>query len=150
MKAEALVKLRMFAEAGEEYKSLLKEHKFDWIKTALANTLIETDNIDQAKKVLSTLKSKKENPYYHDEMSNISVKNDDLPKAISHLKQSTMLLDAGAERDLIVSNLSIAMQSYDDAFIYMKRYTERNQKTYRCNKYMTLNYVRCFLYRVFD
>ncbi len=73
------------------------------------------------------MSSKKENPYYHDEMSNMAVLSEDIPKAIKHLKQSTMLLDAGSERELVITNLSLASESYDDAVTYIKRYYEKTK-----------------------
>lgn len=146
-RAHAMVQNKQFASARDEYEELLKEDNFDWIKTALANTLIETDDIEKAQEVLNTLSSKVDNPYYHDEMSNMAVKNADIPKAIEHLKQSTMLLDAGAERDLVITNLSLASESYEDAVIYIKRYYEKNENTFRGGIYTKLNLIRCQLYR---
>lgn len=124
-KASALLKSKQFNKAQEEYESLLEEDDLDWIKTGLASTLIETDQVDEAKEILSLVKSKKNNPYFHDEMSNIYSIEDDLPNAIDHLKQSAMLLDAGAHRELVIANLSIAAEAYQDAFTYMKRYYEK-------------------------
>lgn len=146
-KANALVRCKEYSRAKTEYEEMLSEDNFDWIKTALANTFIETDDVDKAKEILETVKSKGDNPYYHDEMSNIAVLNHDLPLAISHLKQSAMLLDAGAERELVIANLSLANQAYDDAVTYMTRYYEKNRNTYRGGVYTQLNLIRCHLYK---
>jgi len=146
-KANALVRCKEYSLAKTEYEDMLSEDNFDWIKTALANTFIETEEVDKAKEILETVKSKGDNPYYHDEMSNIAVLNHDLPLAISHLKQSAMLLDAGAERELVIANLSLANQAYDDAVTYMTRYYEKNRNTYRGGVYTQLNLVRCHLYK---
>ncbi len=149
-KGDALVQDKQFELAKVEYESILAEHDTDWCKTALASTLIEINQTEQAQAVLSTISNKEDNPYYHDGMSNIAVINRDLPKAIEHLKLSTMLLDAGAERDLVISNLSIAAASYDDAVTYIKRYYEKNQNTFRGGIFTKLNYVRCYLYRAMN
>lgn len=149
-RAYALVQSKQFDLATTEYESLLSENNADWCRTALANTLIETDQIDRAHEVLSNVNNKQDNPYYHDEMSNIAVINQDLPKAIEHLKLSTMLLDAGAERELVVTNLSLATSSYDDAVTYIKRYYDKNQNTFRGGIFTKLNYVRCYLYRAMN
>ncbi len=146
-KADALVRCKEYSSARTEYEEMLKEDDFDWIKTALANTFIETDDVTKAKDILDTVKSKDDNPYYHDEMSSIAVINNDLPQAISHLKQSAMLLDAGAERELVVANLSIANGSFDDAVTYMTRYYEKNKGTFRSGVYTQLNMIRCYLYK---
>ncbi|MFM2642770.1 response regulator [Vibrio chagasii] len=146
-KASALLKSKQFDRAKNEYQSLLQEDDLDWIKTGLANTLIETDQVEQAKEVLSTVQSKKSNPYFHDEMSNMYSVEDDLPSAIEHLKQSTMLLDAGAQRELVITNLSLAAEAYQDAFIYIKRYYDKNINTFRGGIYTKINYIRCFLYK---
>lgn len=146
-KASALLKSKQFNKAQEEYKSLLEEDDLDWIKTGLASTLIETDQVEEAKEILSLVKSKKNNPYFHDEMSNIYSIGDDLPNAIDHLKQSAMLLDAGAHRELVIANLSIAAEAYQDAFTYMKRYYEKNIHTFRGGFYTKINYMRTFLYK---
>ncbi|MGR4988145.1 response regulator [Vibrio rotiferianus] len=149
-RAHALVQNKQYEGARREYEKLLKEDNFDWLKTALANTLIETNELDKAHEVLSTVSTKEENPYYHDEMSNMAVMNDDLPKAIEHLKQSALLLDAGAERDLVITNLSLATEEYGDAVTYIKRYYEKNENTFRGGIFTKLNYVRCYLYRAFN
>ncbi|EGQ8275775.1 response regulator [Vibrio parahaemolyticus] len=149
-RAHAMVQNKQFSSARSEYEKLLKEDNFDWIKTALANTLIETDDLEKAQEVLESLSSKKENPYYHDEMSNMAVLSEDIPKAIKHLKQSTMLLDAGSERELVITNLSLASESYDDAVTYIKRYYEKNENTFRGGIFTKLNFVRCHLYRALN
>ncbi len=146
-KANALVRCKEYTSARVEYEEMLSEDNFDWIKTALANTFIETDNVAKAKEILDTVKSKDDNPYYHDEMSNIAVINNDLPQAISHLKQSAMLLDAGAERELVIANLSLANRCFDDAVVYMTRYYDKNRNTFRGGVYTQLNLVRCHLYK---
>lgn len=146
-KAYALVQSKQFAKARDEYEQLLKEDNFDWIKTSLANTLIETNELDKAKVVLDSIKRKDDNPYYHDEMSRLAVEHEDIPKAIEHLKLSAMLLDAGAERELVIANLSLAKESYNDAVTYIKRYYEKNINTFRGGIFTKLNYVRYFLYR---
>ncbi|KPL95735.1 response regulator [Vibrio sp. L5-1] len=146
-KASALLKSKQFNKAQEEYESLLEEDDLDWIKTGLASTLIETDQVDEAKEILSLVKSRKNNPYFHDEMSNIYSIEEDLPNAIDHLKQSAMLLDAGAHRELVIANLSIAAGAYQDSFTYMKRYYEKNINTFRGGFYTKINYVRTFLYK---
>ncbi|MEF1310862.1 response regulator [Vibrio mytili] len=146
-RAHALVQNKQFTKARDEYELLLKEDNFDWIKTALANTLIESNDLGQAQQLLETLQSKKDNPFYHDEMAKLAVLNEDLPKAIEHLKESTMLLDAGAERELVIANLSLAESSFEDAVIYIKRYYEKNRNTFRGGVFTKLNYIRCFLYR---
>ncbi|CAE6945535.1 cheY-homologous receiver domain [Vibrio sp. B1FLJ16] len=146
-KAYALVQSKQFARARDEYEQMLEEDNFDWIKTSLANTLIEAHEFDKAQEVLDSLQRKDDNPYYHDEMSRLAVEKDDLPRAIEHLKLSAMLLDAGAERELVIANLSLAKESYNDAVTYMKRYYEKNINTFRGGVLTKLNYVRCFLYR---
>ena len=146
-KASALLKNRQFDRAKDEYESLLKEDDLDWIKTGLANTLLETDKLEQAREVLKSVQSQKSNPYFHDEMANMYSIEDDLPNAIEHLKQSTMLLDAGAQRELVIANLSLAAEAYQDAFIYIKRYYEKNLNTFRGGIYTKINYLRCFLYK---
>ncbi len=146
-KAYALVQSKQFARARDEYEQMLKQDNFDWIKTSLANTLIETQELDKAREVLDSLKRKDDNPYYHDEMSRLAVEHEDIPKAIEHLKLSAMLLDAGAERELVIANLSLAKESYDDAVTYIKRYYEKNINTFRGGVFTKLNYVRYFLYR---
>ncbi len=146
-KANALVKCKEYVSARTEYEDMLSEDNFDWIKTALANTFIETEEVTRAQEILETVQSKQENPYYHDEMSSIAVLNNDLPQAIMHLKQSAMLLDSGAERELVIANLSISNQNYGDAVTYMTRYYERNKGTFRSSVYTQLNLVRAYLYR---
>ncbi len=146
-KASAFVRCKEYSSARTEYEEMLSEDNFDWIKTALANTFIETDDVARAKEILETVKSKDDNPYYHDEMSSIAAINNDLPQAISHLKQSAMLLDAGAERELVIANLSLANKAYDDAVTYMTRYYEKNKSTFRGGVYTQLNLVRCHLYK---
>ncbi len=146
-KAHALVQSKQFAKARDVYEQLLEEDNFDWIKTSLANTLIEVHEFDKAKEVLDSLKRKDDNPYYHDEMSRLAVEHEDIPSAIEHLKMSAMLLDAGAERELVIANLSLSRESYDDAVTYIKRYYEKNINTFRGGIFTKLNYVRYFLYR---
>lgn len=146
-KASALLKSKQFNKAQKEYESLLEEDDLDWIKTGLASTLIETDQVGEAREMLNLVKSKKDNPYFHDEMSNIYAIEDDLPNAIEHLKQSAMLLDAGAHRELVIANLSIAAEAYQDAFTYMKRYYKKNINTFRGGFYTQINYMRTFLYK---
>ncbi len=149
-KAQSLIQLKQFNLARSEYEILLKADDFDWIKTSLANTLIETNQMDKALVVLDSVADKQANPYYHDEMSNIAALDNQLPQAIDHLKKSTMLLDAGAERDLVIANLSLAVQSYDDALSYIKRYYDKNIHTFRGGDYTKINYLRCFLYKFTD
>ncbi|MDV6250038.1 response regulator [Vibrio sp. EA2] len=149
-RALAMVKSKQFADARKEYESLLNEYDFDWIKIALANTLLKTNELGKAQQILNTISEKSENPYYHDEMSKIAVENDDFTAAIKHLKQSIALLDSGAERELVITNLSLANESYDDAVNYIRRYDEKNTHTFRDEIYTKLNFTRCYLYRALN
>ncbi|MFD2017650.1 tetratricopeptide repeat protein [Vibrio olivae] len=150
IKAESLNHSQQYSAAKQLYLTLLKEDNQDWVKVALANTLVKNNEVDQAKGLLNTLKNKKSNPYYFDEMSNISLVDDDVPAAISHLKRSTMLLEAGADRELIIANLSMAVSAYKDAFLFMGRYYDNNKNTYRGNIDTRINYLRYFLFQFFD
>ena len=146
-RAQAYANNQQFDEARKEYESLLKEKNVDWVKTSLANVLIENDESEAARNILELVGEKETNPFYHDEMSHLAAANDDIPTAIEHLKASTMLLDAGAERDLVITNLSISSESYKDAVTYIKRYYHKNENTFRANEFTMLNYIRCYLYR---
>ncbi len=65
-----MLKSKQFNKAQEEYKSLLEEDDLDWIKTVA--TLIETDQVDRGQRNPQLSKNpKKNNPCFHDEMSNI-------------------------------------------------------------------------------
>ena len=150
IKAESLNHSQQYSAAKQLYLTLLKENNQDWVKVALANTLVKNNEVDQAKGLLNTLKNKKNNPYYFDEMSNISLVDDDVPAAISHLKRSTMLLEAGADRELIIANLSMAVSAYKDAFLFIERYYDSNKNTYRGNIDTRINYLRYFLFQFFD
>ena len=149
-RALAMVKSKQFTDARKEYESLLNEYDFDWIKIALANTLIKTNDLGKAQQVLNAVHNKSSNPYYHDEMSKIAVENDNFTAAIKHLKQSIALLDAGAERELVITNLSLANESYDDAVTYIRRYGEKNAHTFRDEIFTKLNFTRCYLYRALN
>lgn len=48
-KANALVRCKEYHSARTEYEQMLNEDNFDWIKTALANTFIETDDVNRAR-----------------------------------------------------------------------------------------------------
>ncbi len=149
-RALAMVKMKQFDCAQKEYEQLLLKHNFDWIKIALANTLIKIDELDKAEKILDQVADKTNAPYYHDEKSKIAVEKDDFSTAMQHLKQSIMLLDAGAERELVITNLSLANESYDDAVTYIRRYYEKNEHTFRGEVYTKLNFTRCYLYRALN
>ncbi|NVC95562.1 response regulator [Vibrio natriegens] len=148
--ALALVKSKQLVSDRKAYQELLDTYGFDWIKIALANTLIKSNKLKEAKEVLNTVNDKSENPYYHDEMSKIAVEKDDFTTAIKHLKQSIALVDAGAERELVITNLSLANESYDDAVTYIRRYEEKNAHTFRDEIYTKLNFTRCYLYRALN
>ncbi len=147
IKAESHIELEQFSQAKLEYQALLNNNQLDWVKTSLASTMIKLDEIDNAKDVLATLKNQQDNPFYHDEMAVISALNDDIPLAIQHLKLSTQLLETGAERELVIANLSLAIEEFEDAYSYMSRYVEINENTYRSSEYHIVNFVRSFLYR---
>lgn len=140
----------LIADARKEYESLLNEYDCDWIKIVLVNTLIKTNDLEKAQQVLNTVNDKSENPYYHDEMSKIAVENDDFNAAIKHLKHSIALLDTGAERELVITNLSLANEQYDDAVTYIRRYNEKNAYTFKDDIYTKLNFTRCYLYRALN
>lgn len=149
-RAFAMVKNKQFGSALIEYEQLNNDFGLDWMKVALANTLIKSEKLGKARAVLDTVDNKQDNPSYHDEMSKIAVENDDFPTALKHLKQSIMLLDSGAERELVITNLSLANESYDDAVTYIQRYYEKNVHTFRNDIYTKLNFTRCYLYRALD
>lgn len=150
LKAQCYAQLGQYEDAAQQYRALLDEYDCDSVKTALSKVLIEQEEIDMARDVLSTLSNQDNNPYYHDGMAAVCVRNDNIEGAIGHLKLATNLLEAGTERELILSNLSLAIAHYDDAFYYIKRYSEKNENTYRQSEYITLNTVRSFLYRAVD
>lgn len=147
LKARSLTAIKRYDEAIDEYERLLAIYNSDLLKVRLANALIEKGDREKARVVLATLESQDNNPYYHDEMALMSIQSGDLVDAIAHLKKATLLMEVGAERELIISNLSLALENYEDAFNYIKRYAEKNESTYRDNEHIQLNYVRCFLYR---
>ncbi|UPR34882.1 response regulator [Vibrio cyclitrophicus] len=147
LKAKALLELERYDEAKQEYVSLLNENCCDYLKTKLANVMIIKGEKKAALNVLNTLENQDNNPYFHDEMASICISNGNLPATIEHLKQATLLMEAGAERELIISNLSLALGIYDEAYQYIKRYADKNEDTYRDSNYITLNYLRCFLYQ---
>lgn len=149
-RALALVNSKQFFAAQEEYQGLLDDYGFDWVKIALANTLIKSNQLEKAQQVLNSVNDQVENPYYHDEMSKIAVEKDDFTTAIKHLKQSIALVDSGAERELVITNLSLANESYDDAVTYIRRYEEKNAHTFRDEIYTKLNFTRCYLYRALN
>lgn len=147
LKAKSLTALGKTELAIQEYRTLLDDQNCDHVKVKLANCLIENGDKDEARAVVRTLVNQDNNPYYHDEMAYIHIHNGELIKSINSLKKATQLMDAGAERELIISNLSLSVNNYSDAFIYIKRYSDKNENTYRDSDYITLNFVRCFLYR---
>jgi len=147
LKARSLTALKEYRKAVEEYELLLQAYESDLLKVRLAHVLIAINERERASGVLTTLDNRDNNPYFHDEMASISLQKGELAEAITHLKKATLLMEVGAERELIVSNLSLAIENYEDAFAFIKRYTEKNEWTFRDNEHINLNYVRCFLYR---
>ncbi|MDV5170393.1 response regulator [Photobacterium rosenbergii] len=145
MKADAMVTLEKYTEAKEVYQNLLAGHNADWVKVSLANVMILNGEIAAAKLVLGDVEDKDTNHLYHDEMSNVNLEEEDIPKAIYHLKTSSMLLDSSLDRDLVIANLSVAYKAYDDAFKYIQYYMEKNIGTYRDNDSNRLIYIYYFL-----
>ncbi|MCL2917728.1 response regulator [Shewanella litorisediminis] len=145
IKSEAHLELGQISQAKSEYESMLEDYDYDWIKISLANLSIKANKIEQAKLILEKLKDKETSPYYHDNMSSISLLNNDLPNAIHHLKSAELLLDGGQERDLVISNLFLAMGEYENAYLYAKKYHDQNKYTYRSTNKTRLIYVRYYL-----
>lgn len=150
LKSKSLISLKRYEEAKQEYQQLLKENSYDWIKTSLANVMILNDENEEAKNILEQVSDKKLNHLYHDEMSNVKAYENDVPAAIKHLKVATMLLEAGLDRELIIANLSISCDSYDEAFKYIKLYYTHNNNTFKVTDRTRLLYVQYFLYRCFS
>ncbi len=145
-KAQSYFQLQQYEQAKAEYSSLLEDTGLEWSFFGLANSLIECGNLDHALSLLGEVKTKDKSHDYHDAMSAINLIRGDIPLAIEHLKQSTALIDAGAERDMVIVNLSLSVESYDDAAIHMKRYYKRNASTYRGNDFTKANYIRAALF----
>lgn len=145
IKSETYVKQGQYKKAQAEYETMLRNDDSDWIKTALANVYIEQDKLTKAKSILRQVKTQKTNPYYHDGMSTVNIINNDIPKAISHLKSSVLLLDSGLERELVIANLSLANNAPKDAYRFAKRYYKNNYGTFRSTDLTMLIYVRYYL-----
>ncbi|WP_394127318.1 response regulator [Vibrio hepatarius] len=127
LKARALMALKNFDEAVQEYESLLQVYDNDLLKARMAHSLVAKGDRDRACEVLATLENQENNPYYHDIRASMSIQSGDLPDAILHLKKATLLMEVGAERELIISNLSLALEQYEDAFNYIKQYAEKTR-----------------------
>ena len=145
IKSESYVRQGKYKKAQNEYEIMLQNDDSDWIKTSLANVYIEQDELAKAKSILRQVKTQKTNPYYHDGMSTINILNNDIPKAISHLKSSVLLLDSGLERELVIANLSLANNAPKDAYRFAKRYYKNNYGTFRSTDLTMLIYVRYYL-----
>lgn len=146
-KAKFLGKLSQFAEAEQVYRDTLKQKNLDWAKLGLANTLTKVGRCTEAFEIINKILTyHPNNAGAHIEMSNVYIKTNRVPKAISHLKIANKLIPGNSERELVIANLCNAVGDYQSALQHYRGYAAINRYTFRNNIFSKLNIIRQILF----
>ncbi|WP_028768521.1 response regulator [Shewanella fidelis] len=147
-KASFLTILKRHEQAKAVYQSTLEKKELDWAKVGLANSLACLGQIEEAEKIINQLLTSKPNDtQVRTEAAYIKLKDSDIPAAISHLELASQLVPGNSERELIIVNLCLSVEDYDQALERYRLYLEINKETYRNNDFSKLGLVRVLLYQ---
>lgn len=146
-KAKYLSLLKQYTKAESVYKSTLKQKSVDWAKLGLANTFVNTNRQREAFNIVNEMLQKSpSNANAHIEMSDIHLKINQLPKAITHLQKANKLVPGNSERELVIANLCNAVGDHNRALEHYRVYVRINEHTFRNNVYTQFNFLRQLLY----
>ncbi|WP_041054921.1 response regulator [Vibrio owensii] len=140
--------LSMHSEAEKAFTSILDKKQANWAKLGLANTLAHLGNHQQANEIVANLLSTLPNDtYVRTEAAKINLLNNKIPHAISHLELASKTTPGNSERELVIANLCLSVEDYQQAIARYKIYIELNKNTYRSDLYSEVNLIRLMLYQ---
>lgn len=138
----------MHSEAEKAFTSILEKKQANWAKLGLANTLAQLGNHQQANEIVSSLLSTLPNDtYVRTEAAKINLLNNKIPHAISHLELASKITPGNSERELVIANLCLSVEDYQQAIVRYKIYIELNKNTYRSDLYSEINLIRFMLFQ---
>lgn len=150
-RAEFLSRLNMFNSAKTVYEQTLEKKDLDWAKVGLANALRHTGKVTEATKLVHELiAAMPSNTSVRVEAANLSLMNNDVPEAISHLKVASSIVPGNSERELVIANLCLSEGDTRSALQRFRLYCEVNKETFRNNHFMRINHIRALLYALSD
>lgn len=146
-RASFLTMLQRYEQAKRVYESTLEKKELDWAKVGLANSLANLGQTDEAEKIITQLlMSSPNDTRIRTEAAYLKLKNHDTPAAISHLEIASQLVPGNSERELIIVNLCLSVEDYQQALNRYRLYLEINKDTYRNNDFAKLTLIRVLLY----
>ncbi|WP_299807882.1 tetratricopeptide repeat-containing response regulator [uncultured Shewanella sp.] len=146
-RASFLTMLQRHEQAKQVYQSTLAKKQLDWAKVGLANSLANLGQTDEAEKIINQLlMSSPNDTRIRTEAAYLKLKSQDTPAAISHLEIASQLVPGNSERELIIVNLCLSVEDYQQALNRYRLYLEINKDTYRNNEFAKLTLIRVLLY----
>ncbi|MCG9730545.1 response regulator [Shewanella sp. Isolate13] len=146
-RASFLTMLQRHEQAKLVYESTLAKKELDWAKVGLANSLANLGQTDEAEKIINQLLLTSPNDTrIRTEAAYLRLKSHDTPAAISHLEIASQLVPGNSERELIIVNLCLSVEDYQQALNRYRLYLEINKDTYRNNEFAKLTLIRVLLY----
>ncbi|ABV86503.1 response regulator [Shewanella pealeana] len=146
-RASFLTMLQRHEQAKQVYESTLAKKELDWAKVGLANSLANLGQTDEAEKIINQLlMSSPNDTRIRTEAAYLKLKSHDTPAAISHLEIASQLVPGNSERELIIVNLCLSVEDYQQALNRYRLYLEINKDTYRNNEFAKLTLIRVLLY----
>lgn len=117
-RANYLRNLGRFREAKEVYESVITHKPFQWATLGLANTLIALNSNTEALSLLNNLASNSnvaENSEFQMEFGNYYLCNNNVRQALFHFSLAQDLAPGNSEREIILSNLHLALAENEKA-----------------------------------
>lgn len=143
-----LMMLSMHKEAEKAFTSVLKHKSTNWAQLGLANSLAHLGDHEQANEIVSSiLLTLPNDTYVRTEAAKINLLNNKVPHAISHLELASQITPGNSERELVLANLCLSVEDYEQAIARYRVYLELNKNTYRAGLYSDLNLVRLILFK---
>ncbi len=150
--AQCYSHLELHKQAQQVCEEALEEKEALWSRIGLVNSLINLDQIDNAKAMLDEmLEQGLDTPEIQSSLAQISVKVGELPDAVKHLTLAKRLAPGNSLRDQIISNLCISVKDYESAITNYKQYLRVNINTHAYSSYALINLARrLVLYAIYE
>lgn len=142
-KGEFLLHLNRGKEAEKLYRELLRTDNSTWCQVGLANSLTAIGEHKAASDIFEKLlQSNSKNVEVLHYVGQLSLIQNNIPKAIEYFKFAADLSPSNPDRVLIIANLCYAVDDYKISLNYYLNYAELSKGMYRENHSTLLNPAR--------
>ena len=139
--------LNRHQEAKLTFETVLAQSECEWAKLGIAHAMANVGEVEQANKIVNELVDcSPNNTHAHTQAANIKLLNQEIPSAIKHIEIARQITPGNSEREMVLVNLSLAVNDFTQATELMRSYIDINKHTFRVNNHTYINFVRTMLY----